>query len=145
MSAAGCGSVPPPSPPNGCGPALGVSPPQGIGSANFGFACDRHDQCYGRLGAPKDGCDNQFGIELLTACGNARIDDLQILYETRPEYVWPEATVAIAATFSVCVSLGTGYANAVAALGSGRYASAQASSLCQSFQIAKDVVGCGST
>lgn len=68
------GFVPPK--PNGCGSANGLTV---RGNANmpgayfydFNPACDSHDKCYDTCGPTKTDCDDQFAIDLQSACDKA--------------------------------------------------------------------------
>lgn len=139
---AGCGSVPPPSPPNGCGPVAGVYPPQGAFGANFTDACVRHDICYGTLGAPKEGCDSSFRTELVEACQMEYHSSIQLMQETQPAIYWVELTAGHYLTLGACSVVADGYAGAVSLGGSGRFASAQLAAECQSYRDAKSQLGC---
>lgn len=55
---------------NGCGPAgLGwIAPESPYTGVSFASACDRHDECYGTLGAERASCDGRFRDDMESAC-----------------------------------------------------------------------------
>jgi RHS repeat-associated protein len=49
--------------PDWCG-SQGFNVPDG----NWGSACKNHDDCYGRIGSNKEGCDAQLALEITAVC-----------------------------------------------------------------------------
>lgn len=135
-----CAQVPPPVA-NGCGPVFGVSLPNG----NFGFACDRHDNCYASPNVARALCDGWFVQDMGAVCQTQAADRISFAIETMTS-PWREAEIAAAEIERfVCLHQAALYGSAVIAFGGSRYEAAQAAGACEALRRAARDLGCGAS